>query len=215
MVDAGPDHPTRKPEKLLAKLILASTDRSGFVFGSPVLGSGTMAVVSKKLGRKFLGVEQVAEYCCWALKRLDTASLNPSIQGYADGVFWERNSRKGQERGMEVAARSIPKATSSSSNEQAQSALRSDRWPPWDQRQGATGEYSHGPVWPNERPLSVLLRGFRHKVQFRRREALLKYGPVPLQSREVNVFPFLVCLVTPSENFVLLANTTSSPKNQS
>jgi site-specific DNA-methyltransferase (adenine-specific) len=94
------DHPTQKPEKLIAKLILASTDRGGFVF-DPFLGSGTTAVVAKKLGRRFVGVEQNTEYCCWAMKRLDIADLSPSIQGYADGVFWERNSladQKGKSR---------------------------------------------------------------------------------------------------------------------
>ena len=85
------DHPTQKPEKLIAKLILASTKRGGFVF-DPFLGSGTSAVVARKLGRRFCGVELNREYCCWALKRLELAGTNPAIQGYADGVFWERNT---------------------------------------------------------------------------------------------------------------------------
>ncbi len=86
------DHPTQKPEKLLARLILASTAKGGFVF-DPFLGSGATAVAAKKLGRRFLGVEQNTEYCCWAEKRLEKAALDSSIQGYADGVFWERNSK--------------------------------------------------------------------------------------------------------------------------
>ena len=86
------DHPTQKPEKLLAKLVLASTAVGGIVF-DPFLGSGTTAVVSKKLGRRYVGVEQNTEYCCWAQKRLAQATLDSSIQGYADNVFWERNSR--------------------------------------------------------------------------------------------------------------------------
>jgi site-specific DNA-methyltransferase (adenine-specific) len=85
------DHPTQKPEKLIAKLILASTGRGGFVF-DPFLGSGTTAVVAKKLGRRFLGIEQDTEYCCWARKRLEATERDASIQGYKDGVFWERNS---------------------------------------------------------------------------------------------------------------------------
>ncbi|MCB0064601.1 MAG: hypothetical protein KDE19_20905 [Caldilineaceae bacterium] len=85
------DHPTQKPEKLLAKLILASSQRGDFVF-DPFLGSGTTAVVAKKLGRNFAGIEQNLEYCCWALKRLQMAESDGAIQGYADGVFWERNS---------------------------------------------------------------------------------------------------------------------------
>lgn len=87
------DHPTQKPEKLVAKLILAST-RSGAVVFDPFLGSGTTAVVAKKLGRKFLGIEQNNEYCCWAQKRLNAADSDSSIQGYTNGVFWERNSQQ-------------------------------------------------------------------------------------------------------------------------
>lgn len=85
------DHPTQKPEKLLAKLVLASSHAGGFVF-DPFLGSGTTAVVCAKLGRRFVGIEQNTEYCCWAMKRLDIAKRDKSIQGYANGVFWERNS---------------------------------------------------------------------------------------------------------------------------
>ncbi len=85
------DHPTQKPEKLIAKLILASTATGGYVF-DPFLGSGTTAVVAKKLGRRFLGVEQNAEYCCWARKRLEAADSDPGIQGYVDGLFWDRNA---------------------------------------------------------------------------------------------------------------------------
>ncbi len=85
------DHPTQKPEKLLAKLILASSRPGDLVF-DPFLGSGTSAVVAKKLERHFSGLELNPEYCCWALKRLQRAARDKSIQGYRDGVFWERNS---------------------------------------------------------------------------------------------------------------------------
>ncbi|MDH3891398.1 MAG: DNA methyltransferase [candidate division Zixibacteria bacterium] len=85
------DHPTQKPEKLIAKLILASSNPDDLVL-DPFLGSGTTAVVSKKLRRRFVGIELNQEYCCWAVKRLNAAEANQSIQGYSDGVFWERNS---------------------------------------------------------------------------------------------------------------------------
>lgn len=90
------DHPTQKPEKLIAKLILASSESNDIVF-DPFLGSGTTSVVAKKLGRKFLGVEAQPEYCCLAEKRLDLADSNPCIQGYSDGVFWERNTLSDQQ----------------------------------------------------------------------------------------------------------------------
>ena len=85
------DHPTQKPEKLLAKIILASSKQGDLVF-DPFSGSGTTMVVAKKLGRHYLGLEIDEGYCCSTLKRLDLASTNPRIQGYADGVFWERNT---------------------------------------------------------------------------------------------------------------------------
>jgi len=85
------DHPTQKPEKLIAKLILASCPPGGLVF-DPFMGSGTSAVVARKLGRHYCGVEINEDYCCWAQKRLNLAESDAKIQGYADGVFWERNS---------------------------------------------------------------------------------------------------------------------------
>lgn len=85
------DHPTQKPEKLIAKLVLASSRPNDLVF-DPFLGSGTTAVVARKLNRHFCGIELNREYCCWAAKRLQQASTDKTIQGYADGVFWERNS---------------------------------------------------------------------------------------------------------------------------
>lgn len=85
------DHPTQKPEKLIAKLILASSKPGDIVF-DPFLGSGTTSVVAKKLGRHYCGVEINTEYCCWAEKRLIMAGKDVAIQGYSDGVFWERNT---------------------------------------------------------------------------------------------------------------------------
>ena len=70
------DHPTQKPEKLAAKLILASSPPGGMVF-DPFLGSGTTAVTAKKLGRHFAGIELNPDYCCWALERLARAEKHP------------------------------------------------------------------------------------------------------------------------------------------
>lgn len=85
------NHPTQKPEKLYAKLILASSREGDNVF-DPFMGSGTTCVVSKKLNRHYLGIELNEEYCLWAAKRLLMAENNNKIQGYEDGVFWERNA---------------------------------------------------------------------------------------------------------------------------
>ena len=83
-------HPTQKPEKLIAKLLLASSRPGDLVF-DPFLGSGTTSVVAKKLDRRYVGVEAEDQYCLWAEQRLEMAETDPAIQGYADGVFWERN----------------------------------------------------------------------------------------------------------------------------
>ena len=85
------DHPTQKSEKFLAKLLLASTNPGDLVL-DPFLGSGTTSVVAQKLGRRFLGIETVEEYAHFAAHRLELAQRDSSIQGYVDGVFWERNS---------------------------------------------------------------------------------------------------------------------------
>jgi site-specific DNA-methyltransferase (adenine-specific) len=85
------DHPTQKPEKLMAKLILASTNEDGFVF-DPFMGVGSSIITAKKLNRRFLGIEIEQEYCLLAAKRLRMAENDKSIQGYRDGIFWERNA---------------------------------------------------------------------------------------------------------------------------
>ncbi len=87
------DHPTQKPEKLVAKILLASSKPNDIIF-DPFLGSGTTSVVAKKLGRSYVGIEIDEEYACLAEKRLEMAETNKTIQGYDDSVFWERNTFK-------------------------------------------------------------------------------------------------------------------------
>jgi site-specific DNA-methyltransferase (adenine-specific) len=95
------DHPTQKPEKLLAKIILASSLPGQLVL-DPFLGSGTTSVVAKKLARAYVGVEIDETYCCLAEKRLDLAAQDTTIQGYSHGVFWERNTLAQQRKTVEV-----------------------------------------------------------------------------------------------------------------
>ncbi len=85
-------HPTQKPEKLIAKLILASTNKKDLVLDI-FAGSGTTGVVAKKLDRNFINIEQNALYCAWGEKRLEMAEQDKSIQGYSDGIFYERNTK--------------------------------------------------------------------------------------------------------------------------
>ncbi|MCX6717982.1 MAG: DNA methyltransferase [Candidatus Staskawiczbacteria bacterium] len=92
------DHPTQKPEKLVAKVILASSKPNDIVF-DPFLGSGTTSVVAKKLGRRYVGIDIDENYCCFAERRLDIADSDKTIQGYSGGVFWERNTLNEQNNG--------------------------------------------------------------------------------------------------------------------
>lgn len=85
-------HPTQKPEKLLAKIILASTNESDLIL-DPFAGSGTTAVVARKLNRNFTAIEADEHYCLLAEKRLDLVAADKTIQGFSDGVFWDRNAR--------------------------------------------------------------------------------------------------------------------------
>lgn len=90
-------HPTQKPEKLLAKLILASSNEKDVIL-DPFLGSGSTSVTAKKLGRSYIGIEQNPLYCIWSEIRLEKAEVDKSIQGFSQGVFWERNTLAEQEK---------------------------------------------------------------------------------------------------------------------
>ena len=81
----------------MAKLILASSNEGDVVL-DPFLGSGSTSVTAKKLGRHYIGIEQNEQYCVWAEKRLHMAEYDRTIQGYTDGVFWERNTGRLQKK---------------------------------------------------------------------------------------------------------------------
>lgn len=97
------DHPTQKPEKLVAKILLASSKLGHIVF-DPFLGSGTTSVVAKKLGRNYVGIEIDEDYGCLAEKRLEMAESDNTIQGYSDGIFWQRNTLNEQLNGNQSAS---------------------------------------------------------------------------------------------------------------
>lgn len=64
-------HPTQKPEEMLKRIILASSNEGDIVL-DPFLGSGTTAVVAKKLGRDWIGIEKSKKYVDMAKKRIDS-----------------------------------------------------------------------------------------------------------------------------------------------
>jgi site-specific DNA-methyltransferase (adenine-specific) len=63
-------HPTQKPEELLRRIILASTDEGDLVI-DPFSGSGTTVVCAEQLGRKWEGCEISEEYNSWAVMRIE------------------------------------------------------------------------------------------------------------------------------------------------
>jgi site-specific DNA-methyltransferase (adenine-specific) len=69
-------HPTQKPEELLRKLVLASSN-AGDLIVDPFLGSGTTAVVAEQLGRRWKGCDISLEYCRWAADRLELVERWP------------------------------------------------------------------------------------------------------------------------------------------
>jgi site-specific DNA-methyltransferase (adenine-specific) len=83
-------HPTQKPEELIRKLVLASSN-VGDVIIDPFLGSGTTVVVAEQLKRTWKGCDMSLEYCGWAAKRIDLVEER-SIEE------WIQYDRKNEER---------------------------------------------------------------------------------------------------------------------
>jgi len=69
-------HPTQKPEELLRKMVLASSNPDDLIL-DPFLGAGTTAVVAEQLGRKWKGCDTSLEYCLWAAKRIEMVRCIP------------------------------------------------------------------------------------------------------------------------------------------
>ena len=69
-------HPTQKPEELVRKLVLASSNEGDLVL-DPFSGSGTTAVVAQQLHRHWLACDKVPEYNQWAAQRLSHVPANP------------------------------------------------------------------------------------------------------------------------------------------
>ena len=71
-------HPTQKPEALLHRVVLASTD-PGDVVVDPFFGTGTTGVVAKRLGRAYVGIESREDYVALAAERLAATSPGSDI----------------------------------------------------------------------------------------------------------------------------------------
>ena len=84
-------HPTQKPEELLRKIILASSN-SGDLVIDPFLGSGTTAVVSEQLKRKWKGCDITLEYCQWTARRIELVEDWPMEKWIQ--YDWENTERR-------------------------------------------------------------------------------------------------------------------------
>ncbi len=85
-------HTTQKPESLLYRVILASTNPNDVIL-DPFFGTGTTGAVAKKLGRRYIGIERDATYISYAQKRLDAIA-----EIIDDTIFEPANSKKSEPR---------------------------------------------------------------------------------------------------------------------
>ena len=100
--DGNKAHPTQKPESLLHRVIIGSTN-PGDVILDPFFGSGTTGAVAKKLGRDFIGIEREEAYRKVAMKRIaDTRRLDQDALQVSSSKRAEPRVPFGQlvERGM-------------------------------------------------------------------------------------------------------------------
>ena len=87
-------HPTQKPEELLRRLILASSN-PGDIILDPFVGSGTTAVSSEQLKRRWLGCDSNPQYLEWAIHRLSLVKDKSIDQ-------WLEFDRKNMQRRMSI-----------------------------------------------------------------------------------------------------------------
>jgi modification methylase len=66
----GKTHPTQKPEALLHRILIATTDPGDIVL-DPFFGSGTTGAVAKRLGRRYIGIDRDPAYIAAARARID------------------------------------------------------------------------------------------------------------------------------------------------
>lgn len=83
-------HPTQKPEELVRRIVLASS-QEGQTVADPFSGSGTTLVVAEQLGRKWLGCDSSAEYNGWAINRIENVAVR-------DPAYWIEHDRKTMQR---------------------------------------------------------------------------------------------------------------------
>ena len=200
-------HPTQKPEKLIAKLILASSKPNDFVF-DPFAGSGTTSVAAHKLDREFLGIEINTEYALLTQKRLELTEHNRTIQGFADGFFWERNTLAMQKKNQSVAAVNNNRKGLFQENTMLESFIE------FIKNNRAVNDKSElAALVKNEFALTKdrsVFYNSQFAVRFSQADST-NFGNTVLSLSRLQKYddkPFIVCLVLPRQNVLLLANST-------
>lgn len=92
-MDEYEEHPTQKPEALLERIILASSNRGDLVL-DPFSGTFTTSAVAKRLGRRSIGIESQREYIKIGLRRLDIASQLDGEVLYKPEKSYQRKNGK-------------------------------------------------------------------------------------------------------------------------
>jgi modification methylase len=80
-IDGAKAHPTQKPEALLSRVILASSN-PGDVVLDPFFGTGTTGAVARRLNRHYIGIEREANYVALAAERI--AAVEPLVDAPGD-----------------------------------------------------------------------------------------------------------------------------------
>ena len=128
-------HPTQKPEALLYRVLLSTTEKGDVVL-DPFFGTGTTGAVAKRLGREWIGCEREAGYRSAAMKRIEKelrfaqrvqVALQPTEPpNTPDGPYVPRT------RAISPATRS-----SASSQDTSTKSSRPRAWPSLDSRRAS------------------------------------------------------------------------------
>ena len=87
-------HPSQKPIELIQRLVLASTHENELII-DPFVGSGTLPVVAKINGRRFIGIDNNDEFVNLSNKRLSSISKNDRLSKFTknDTSFWQKEAK--------------------------------------------------------------------------------------------------------------------------
>ena len=84
-------HPTQKPEALLHRILIATTDRGDVVL-DPFFGTGTTGAMAKRLGRHWVGIERDPAYAAAARERID------AVEALSDDALFVQPSKRSEPR---------------------------------------------------------------------------------------------------------------------